>query len=72
VARAPHPDDIRIELEQLGARRARIATESQQSIVDLGDLALQARRARLTVEEIAAATGASRATVYAAMERSAR
>jgi hypothetical protein len=69
TARAPHPEDIRVKLEQLGARRARIATEGQQSIADLGDLALQARRARLTVEEIVAATGASRQTVYDAMRR---
>ncbi len=69
MSRTAHPDDIRAELEALGERRERIAQDVQASIVDLGDLALQARRARLTVEEIVAATGASRQTVYDAMRR---
>lgn len=69
MSRAPHPDDILTELQQLGERRAQITADAQQSIADLGTLALQARRARLTVEEIVAATGASRQTVYAAMSR---
>ncbi len=70
MARAPHPDDIRAELVQVGADRERITRDVQESIVELGAGALRARAAGLSVREIMALTGASRATVYAAMERS--
>jgi len=59
-----HPSDMRASLTGLGERRASVEAQRAEITFDLGQLVPRARKAGLTVIEIAALTGLSRRAVY--------
>lgn len=69
MAYRPHPDDSREQLRQWAERRAEHQREAQALMIDLGDDALRAQDAGLSVTEIAELAGVTRQTVYTACNR---
>lgn len=64
MARAPHPDDARQTLRELGERRSLITRLEVELHADLGPAIEQAIAAGLSKVEIAELAGIGRASLY--------
>jgi hypothetical protein len=70
--RGPSQDAVRAALREYGRRRRRHEYEGQQLLDELGQKTRQARRAGITMYEIADLAQVARQTVYRTMARARR